>query len=224
MRLKVIVLLVLLLAVVFAALAEASHRTDPVAAPKTNARLTEVMAKYRISLTANGRYQIPPITDKAISLTHRLRVIEMAAANEGIPTALLKAICWVEGWDRFTGERCQNWYRTGGTVMVGGRLFSAAPGEVVKDRDGNGLCAFQITLRWHPESDANRLKTDFTYCVREAARILVGAAPKPASPSIEAWEMNTRRYGNWNNANYWPQVRRQALNPPINPETGQPAW
>lgn len=155
------------------------------------------------------RYVIPAITDHSISLTERLLVIEMVAENWGIPSSLLKAICYQEGWDRYTGRRCENWYSSG---------------KVITSADGNGLCAFQITLRWHPESNAELLRTDFHYCVEEASRILVGRAVRPSNTNPYAWEPNVRQYGDGNNGTYWSKVRGFLDHIPTNPETGKPAW
>lgn len=157
-----------------------------------------VMKKFNITCDGADKYNVPPITDHSITLSERLEVIEMLALSEGIPPVLLKAICWQEGWDRFTGGRCENWYKNG---------------QVITSGDGNGLCAFQITLRWHPESDVSKLRTDFTYCVKEGIRILVGLG-KPNSQEVTAWERNVRRYGDGNNGSYWPIVLSHAQRQP----------
>ncbi len=202
----------------------AVSKPSPACANATGVRLT-VLAKYGIMCTPEGRFIVPPITDQKISLTERLAVIELLALNEGVPPTLLKAICWQEGWDRFALRRCENWYKTGGVLKnnKGQVIFSAAPGEAIKSFDGNGLCAFQITLRWHPEVDANRLRTDFTYCVQEAIRILLGGS-RPASQDLGAWDGNISHYGDGNNGAYHTAVLAIANKAPVNPETSQPAW
>lgn len=177
---------------------ESQNKSGAYACNNVSDEQRRVISKYKITCGPGGKYSIPPITDKNISLPERLEVIEMLALNESIPPTLLKAICWQEGWDRFTGSRCENWYKSG---------------QVITSGDGNGLCAFQITLRWHPESDANRLRTDFTYCVREGIRVLIGLG-KPSSPEIGAWERNVRRYGDGNNGQYWPLVLSHAQRQP----------
>lgn len=197
----------------------------------STADFSSIMNKYGITKSADGKFSIPPITDRGITLTERLMVIEMVANNFGIPPALLKAICWQEGWDRFSGRRCENWYAKGGTVSYnnsfGKGSFVATAGEAIKSFDVNGFCAFQITLRWHPksESDVARLKNDFTYCVNDGARILVGKGPNPPPPdNIDAWGERVWAYGDRNNPNYRPIVLNFAKNPPVNPDTGKPAW
>lgn len=184
-----------------------------------------VIAKYGIMCTPDGHFIIPPISDRTISLSERLAVIELMALDAGVPPALLKAICWQEGWDRFTNRRCENWYEAGGAThgKSGEVVFSAVPGETIKSFDGYDLCAFQVSSRIHAKVDLDRIRTDFTYCMNQAIRILVGSA-RPSSNDITVWETNVRRYGPGNNQSYWPIVLSIANNPPVNPGTGQPAW
>ncbi len=175
----------------------------------TATNLDDVMKKYNIQ--KNGeRFVIPEITDKSINLAERLTVIEMVATNERIPPSVLKAICWQEGWDRYTGRRCENWYK--------------GSGGVITSADGNGLCSFQITLRWHPETDEARIRRDFTYCVTEGARVVLQTARPADDKNPLAWEPNIKRFGPGNNPSYIGIVMNFLRNPPVNPDTGKPAW
>lgn len=172
----------------------------PTIAPVTTGSIVEkTMTKYNITRDAAGKYVVPPITDKNISLAERLAVIEMIATNHGIPPLLFKAICWVEGWDRYNGRRCQMWYDNGSPVIsVTGALG-----------------AMQVSPKWHPESDATRLGNDFTYNLNESARILLGGKVSPSTTEISRWESLVKRYGNAAIADqYWSAVYTTVVQPP----------
>lgn len=189
--------------------ANASPASSGVSSTAASVGFEKVMKKYNIRKEGE-RYIIPPITDRGITLTERFAVIEMVAVNEKIPPSVLKAICWQEGWDRFSGRRCENWYK--------------GSGGVITSADGNGLCAYQITLRWHPETDAARIRNDFTYCVQEGARVVLSTARPADDKNPLAWEANIKRFGPGNNPSYIGIVMNFLRNPPVNPDTGKPAW
>ena len=196
---------------VVAAVVSTPQAVVAVPAPvEVNTPLRRVVSRYKIGFDGN-RFVIPPITDKKITLGERLAIISLVAQNYQIPYPLLGAICFQEGWDKYTGQRCENWYQNG---------------TIVTSSSG-AMCALQIYSPAHPEVDKSRLKTDFTYCVEQGARILVEKRGPKSLTNPYDWAESTMAYfglGKPATAAYWQAVKSFINNPPIVPETGAKAW
>jgi hypothetical protein len=173
-----------------------------------------------ISTGLNSSAEVEDVLpDPGPGVTEMVQIVTREALKRGIPPEYALAKLWYEGgyfWDPTTGQQVDS--RTPGRVWVGLRNLDSS-GELVTSYAG---CAGvgQVCPQWHPEYDLERAKNDPEYAVAFALDFMSYLYDQTGT-----WDAVTGRYHSPSEAPEGQRLTQQFLtNPPINPETGQPAW
>jgi len=157
-------------------------------------------------------------SSKEGTIEETIEGVRAIARNSGIPEELLLAKYWGEGgymWNFETNSACSG---GPGCQWVGLRQFKPS-GEVIVSW-ANAIGIGQVVPYWHPECDEAKLRSDWVYNAQCGANFLVDLHSRYGS-----WEQAVWHYYGPGEADLglsW--VTGWIENPPINPETGLPAW
>lgn len=146
---------------------------------------------------AQGKWIIPQLTDRALSIQEASAVARLVAENWNIPADEV-FLPLVSSESDF-----RQWYIDGSVVM-----------DVTGD-GGTGIG--QIVSRWHPEVDMEKARTDAAYNLNEAARILATEFPG------NTWEEKVLQYKG-NREDFLEIFRQRRISPPTEAETGLAEW
>lgn len=164
------------------------------------------------------------LPDPGPGLTETIRIVRKVALERGIPPEVLMAKLWYEG-GYFVTQNADGTYSEVSDNYPGAKWIGLrnvhADGTLIKSpSEANCGGIGQVCTYWHPDYDEERARTDLEYAVTFAADFFGAKFDETGS-----WSAAVKRYHSPDEAQKGLDFTTGFLtNPPLNPETGQPAW